>query len=462
MANGQSLKQRMTLAAAAVGFVVVLLDVSVVNVALGAMRLQFQTDVADLQWIVNAYTLVFAALLLTSGALGDRLGARWIFAAGFLVFTLASVACGLAGSFPLLLAARIVQGLGAALLVPNSLALLQQAFPDKRQRTHAVSLWGAAGGIALAAGPIAGGFLVDHFGWPSIFLINLPIGAVGLALTLINFEPGSRNGARSLDLPGQALAILALASLALALSDVARFGWGHPRVLTEFAAAIVLAVAFIVTEKISRAPMLPLSLFAIPAFAIASLSGLIVNFAYYGLVFVFSLFFQLQQHLSPEQTGIAFLPMTVVLMAANMVAGRLIHRVGARSLMIAGLLISATGYGLLIPIDAGSAFRDLAIPMLIAAGGIALLVPTMTNLTLSSVDASKGGIASGILNTFRQVGGMIGVATSGYLVRDTAPAAFMAGMHTAIILSVALLLLTAAITAIGLGREDVVAGPAVD
>lgn len=431
---------RGTLLAASLGFVVVLLDVSVVNVALDALRQEFATNIAGLQWVINAYTLVFAALLLTSGALGDRIGARRVFLLGFVVFTLASAACGLAGSLPMLVIARLVQGLGAALLVPNSLAMLQQAFPDREQRSRAVGWWGAFGGISLAAGPVLGGLLVTHIGWRSIFLINLPIGLIGIYLTLRHVAPHGGSHRRSLDWGGQATAILALAAMTLALTEAGSLGWEHSLVRGGLLLAAIAALGFIWIEARSHSPMLPLALFRIPTFAVASVAGVVVNFAYYGLIFVFSLFFQIQQHLSPQLTGLAFLPMTIVLMAVNVLAGRLITRMGARLLMVLGLVLAALGYLMLMPVSIDGTYLLLVVPMLLAASGIALMVPTMTNATLSSVDASRAGIASGVLNSARQVGGMLGVAIFGYLIRDTAPEAFMRGMHMSIGISVALLL----------------------
>lgn len=382
---------RITLAAASLGFVVVLLDVSVVNVALDALRTSFSTDVAGLQWVVNAYTLVFAALLLMAGALGDRFGARAIFTTGFVLFTLASLGCGLAPTLATLVAARLAQGVGAALLVPNSLSLLSQAFPDKEQRNRAVGWWGAAGGIALAAGPVVGGFLVTHLGWRSVFLVNIPVGLVGLALILRYSAPSPTNEGRSLDLPGQAAAIIALASMAAALTDAAHLGWTHPHIVVALILAVASAIGFILIEARSHAPMLPLSFFSSRAFSIASITGVIVNFAYYGLIFVFSLFFQLEQQLSPQETGIAFLPMTIVLMVMNIIAGRLITRLGARRLMMFGLVLAAVGYLLLLPVSVSGSYWQLVVPMLMAASGIALMVPTMTNVTLSSVDPSRAG-----------------------------------------------------------------------
>ncbi|WP_258178554.1 MFS transporter [Burkholderia multivorans] len=435
-----SRNQRGTLAAAGLGFVVVLLDVSVVNVALDALRARFSTDVSGLQWVVNAYTLAFASLLLTAGALGDRFGAKRIFNMGFAVFTMASIACGIADSLPLLVSARVVQGIGAALLVPNSLAMLRQAFPDAEQRSRAVGWWSAAGGIALAAGPVLGGLLVSHAGWRSIFMMNLPIGIAGVGLTLRHATHTAQTHRRSIDLAGQLTAILALVAMTVCFTEAAPLGWHHPLVYGALLFTVAATLAFLRIESRHAQPMLPLALFRSATFAAASAAGVIVNFAYYGLIFVFSLFFQIEQQMSAQRTGLAFLPMTAVLMAVNILAGRLLNRVGAKRLMIAGMLIAASGYLLLLPVSMDGSYRMLVVPMLIAASGIALMVPTMTNVALSSVDSSRSGIASGILNSARQVGGMLGVAVFGFLVRDTRPDAFMHGMHLCIMMATTLLL----------------------
>jgi len=444
---------RGTLVAAALGFVVVLLDVSVVNVALDALRQEFDTDVAGLQWVVNAYTLAFAALLLTSGALGDRFGARRIFLYGFMLFTLASAACGLAGSLALLAVARVIQGVGASLLVPNSLSMLQRAFPDKLQRSRAVGWWGGIASLALAAGPVLGGLLVAQWGWRAIFAINLPIGVLGIWLTLRYVAADPPGHARSLDWPGQGAAILALTALTTGLMEVGRQGWASPWVQGALLACVATVAAFLRIERRSPAPMLPLALFRVPAFTMAAVSGVAVNFAYYGLIFVFSLFFQVEQGMSAAQAGLAFLPMTVVLMVANLAASRLITRMGGSRLMVLGLSIAASGYLLLLPVRIDGAYVWLALPMLLAATGTALTVPTMTNITLSSVDPGRSGIASGVLNSARQVGGLLGVAVCGYLVRDTAPSAFMTGMHLSAAIGGLITLATGAMWWLGIATE---------
>jgi DHA2 family methylenomycin A resistance protein-like MFS transporter len=452
--SSSTLTARCTLLAAALGYVVVLLDVSVVNIALDALRREFGADVAGLQWVINAYTLVFAALLLTSGALGDRLGARRVFLLGFVVFTLASAACGLSGSLSVLVAARLVQGLGAALLVPNSLVMLQQAIPDRANRSRAVGWWGAMGGISLAAGPVLGGILITQLGWRSIFAINLPIGLIGICLTLRYVKPSGRTHRRELDWSGQATAIVGLAALTFALTAASALGWGHGMVQGSLCVAGIAAMAFVGIEARSDSPMLPLALFRIPVFALACAAGVVVNVAYYGLIFVFSLFFQIQQQLSPLMTGLAFLPMTLVLVAVNVLAGRLMTRMGARRLMTGGLALAALGYLLLMPVRVDGGYWLLFAPMLMAASGIALTVPTMTNATLSSVEASRAGIASGALNSARQMGGMLGVSVFAHLIRDTAAQPFMHGMHVAIGMSAGLLVVASALCWFGLRRDS--------
>ena len=438
--------QRGSLLAASLGLTLVLLDVSVVNVALDALLHQFSTDVAGLQWVVNGYTLCFAAFLLTGGMLGDRFGVRKIFSYGVSIFSLASLGCGLASTLEVLIASRIAQGIGAALLVPSSLGMLQLAFPDIDQRSRAVGWWAAIGGLSMAAGPVLGGLLVSHTGWRSIFLINLPFGLLALYLTYRYVKHGYGHIHGNLDWPGQIAVILALVCFTVALTEAGRIGLAHVFTISALMLAMVFGIAFLWIQASSKAPMLPLILFRTPTLVAASVAGVIVNFSYYGLIFVFSLFFQVQQHFSAQQTGFAFLPMTLILVVMNILAGRLVRRVGKRNLMTTGFLIAASGYSLLLSVDVDGDYSDLVIPMLLAASGMALIVPTMVNAALCSVPPSHAGVASGLLNTARQVGGIIGVAAFGFLVSDTQTDAFMQGMHLSLCLSVMSLIFGAVIS----------------
>lgn len=295
-----------TLFAACLGFVVVILDVSVVNVASKALTAEFGDSLAGLEWVINGYTLTFAAFLLTAGALGDRFDPRRIFVAGFALFAVTSLACGAAPTLATLIAARVLQGVGAALIVPSSLSLVNTNFPDPAQRTRAVSLWAAAGGLALALGPVVGGLLVDTLGWRSIFYVNIPIAAVGILLTQRYAQaapPRDPSRRRSLDLPGQLLAIAGLGALTTAIVEANARGWGDALVVTCIVVFAAALIGFLAVERRSADPMLPLHLFGRRAFSATSLIGVLLNFAFYGLIFVFSLFFQQVWEYSPSPPG---------------------------------------------------------------------------------------------------------------------------------------------------------------
>src|SRR5215831_6535935 len=355
----QRLSGSLTLAAMSLGYGVVQLDVTIVNTALSAIGASLGGGVAELQWVVSAYTIAFAAFILTAGALGDRIGARKIFMAGFALFTAASLACALAPSAAILIAARCVQGLAAAILVPNSLALLNHAYHDEKARGRAVAIWAAGASLALTAGPFLGGALITLTGWRAIFLVNLPIGLAGLWLAWRFAEETPRLEQRELDLPGQIAAVAALGLLAGALIEAGQRGWMHPLVLAGFAMAAVAGALFVTQERRAAQPMLPLSLFGHRMFALTSLIGLLVNIAIYGLIFVLSLYFQEINGLSAFQTGLAFVPMTAVVFPVNLVAPRLAERIGAPATIAIGAVISALGCLALLGIQPDTGFAAI-------------------------------------------------------------------------------------------------------
>lgn len=278
--------RRMTLLATSVGFFMVILATTAINVALGSIRADFGVGVSGLQWVVNGYTLVFAGLLLTAGKLGDRFGPKRIFLAGFATFAGASVLCALAPGLAALVACQALAGLGAALLVPSSLALISRAYSDPADRAGAVGVWAAAGGAAIAAGPLAGGLLVDASGWRTIFLINVIAGVMGLLIAVRYVDPtGPSTEGSGLDPAGQVLGISALVALAFALIEGGSRGWGSPLILGAFGTFVLAALVFVVVEGRMRSPMLPLSLFGSPTFSAAASVGMLLNFAYYGQVF---------------------------------------------------------------------------------------------------------------------------------------------------------------------------------
>jgi DHA2 family methylenomycin A resistance protein-like MFS transporter len=421
---------RLTLVAMSLGFAVVQLDVSVVNVAVRPIGADLGGGINGLQWIVSAYTIAFAAFILSAGALGDRIGAKRLFVAGFALFTAASAACGLAPTISALITARAVQGLGAAVLVPCSLILLNHSYEDA---SHAIGLWAAGGAAALSGGPLVGGALIAVLGWRAIFFINVPIGLTGLFLTLRHARETPRAAGRGLDLPGQVAAVLALALLAAAIIQDPVF---YPF------AALALA-AFLLTEARTRRPMLPLGLFRRRSFSLAAAIGLSVNIAIYGLLFVLSLFFQRVQHRGALETGIVFAPMTGVVMATNVFAGRLARRFGARRVMLFAATLAAAGCAGLLRVDAATPYGAMVVQLIVLGGAIGLIVPLMTSALMGSVDRSQSGIASGTLNTLRQTGSVVGVALFGSLIATSV----VGGLHVALAISIALLLCTGALAA---------------
>lgn len=438
----RGLSASLTLFAMSLGYGVVQLDVTIVNTALDRIGASLGGDVSELQWVVNAYTIAFAAFILTAGALGDRIGAKRVFMAGFAIFTSASLACALAPDAVALIAARAVQGLGAAVLVPNSLALLNHSYPDQKARGRAVGIWAAGASLALTAGPLAGGALIALVGWRSIFLVNLPIGLAGLWLSWRYATETTRNRQREVDLPGQILAIAALGCLAGTIIEGGALGWSNALVVAGFAGAMLLAVLFVVQEQRSPHPMLPLSLFAHRLFALTSLVGLLVNIAFYGLIFVLSLYFQRVNGLSPLQTGLAFVPMMGIVLPANLIAARVTERIGAPAAIAAGSAFTAFGCLMLLGIGPGTSYVRILAQLLIIGGGLGLLVPPLTATLLGSVEKSRSGIAAGVLNATRQTGSVLGVALFGSLVGQ--PESFMHGVHVSLMISVVLLLAASA------------------
>lgn len=441
-----------TVAATSFGFVVVQLDVTIVNVALPHISMNFgaelQTSVASLQWVVDAYTLAFAVLLLSAGVLADRLGARRVYLAGFALFATASAACGLAADVTSLIAARGMQGLAAALMVPSSLTLLNHATEhDCAVRARAVGLWTAAGGVSIAAGPIVGALLMETVGWRSIFFVNLPLCVLAMALTWrhVPVPPAplravdGRSWLLRLDPAGQVLAIVALTTLTGGLIELHRLGPASPWIIGALATAVMSTMAFCFVESRVRTPMLPLSLFRMPTFSAAVVFGVLVNLTYYGVLFTLSLYLQKALGYSALQAGLAYLPLTGTFIVSNLLSGRLVARHGSRLPMLMGSAIAACGYALLALLDTTSTAWTMLPIFALIPFGMGLAVPAMTNAILASVERNRAGTASAVLNAARQAGGTVGVALFGALVAGDATA-IVRGLHFAALSSCALLI----------------------
>jgi DHA2 family methylenomycin A resistance protein-like MFS transporter len=434
-------REKAALAAASLGFAIVQLDVSVVNVAVRSIGADLGAGIGSLQWVVDAYTVAFAALILTAGALGDRFGAPRMLLAGFGVFTLASMACGLAPSAGTLIAFRAVQGTGAAALGACSLALISRTFPDPARRAQALGVWSVTGSVAMAAGPLAGGLLIAAAGWRAIFFINLPVGVIGGWLTTrCTDQVDGRGGA--LDLRGQVAATAALALLAAATIEAGMDGLTLT-VIIGYILAAAAAVIFVSGERRSAHPMLPLWLFRKRAFSAAVAVGTSQNVIYYGLIFVFSLFLQRAEGLSALEAGTAFLPLTIFLMAGNVVSARLLKSHGPRPVIgCGGLIIAAASVALWLSVPAGTMTHSAGLTAALTAGlsvvsfGMGLAMPAMTSAVLGSADASRAGIASGTLTAFRQSGSVLGVAVFGAFLTAGLASGLRASFLAALILAI--------------------------
>lgn len=402
-------------AAASFGFLVTQLDVTIVNVALDAIGDAFGAPTAQLQWVVDAYVLALAAMLLSAGAIGDRVGPKRAFLAGLVLFGLASAACGFAGGPLSLILARVAQGAAGALLIPPSLALIAHAaHGDDRRRAAAVGWWTAAGGVSIAAGPVLGGLLVETLGWRWVFFVNLPLCAIGAVLAQLVAPATPAKPKVPFDLPGQALAVAAVTLLVGGLIEGGHRGWGGAP-LAALVAGLVLALAFVAFERHARHPAMPLSVFrSRPAWS-AVVVGSALNFTYYGLIFVLGLYMLRTLHWSPGKAGLAFLPLTATFIVSNLASGSLVGRFGARAVTSGGVLVAACGYALTARLGPASGVLDMLPGFALIPGGMGLAIPALTSGLLANVDRHDAGAASGVLNACRQVGGAAGVAIFGAL-----------------------------------------------
>lgn len=397
-------------------FVVAQLDVSIVNLALPQIASSYHASISTLQWVVDAYTLAFAVLMLSAGSLSDRLGALRIFQIGILIFGIASAGCGLAGSSFGLVIFRVLQGIGAATMIPSSLALLNQAFAhEPATRTRAIGFWTAAGSSAMAAGPLIGGLLIHISSWRFIFYVNIPFCLAGF---ILSFKLSKDNGnaiTEKFDAAGQLIWMLATTLLIAAIIEWHQFGFGHPVIWGSLLLSTMLFILFLLIERRVTHPILPLHLFDSSRFNVLLLLGGVLNGTYYGSVFVLSLYLQNVLRYTSMAAGFAFVPLTVGFVITNLLSSKIINRFGIRPSIIVGLAIFAAGFAGLFMAGAHTAYWQLFIPFLIIPVGMGMAVPAMTTGILSSVDRSLSGTASAVLNTIRQTCGAIGVAAFGAL-----------------------------------------------
>lgn len=432
------------LVAVCLGYFMVILDTTIVNVALPAMRADLHADVSGLQWVVDGYLLMLAALLLTGGVLADRFGARRVCQTGLGLFVIASVGCSLAPNVVILVIARLVQGIGAALAVPASLALLRDAYPESGARAKAIGVWGGIAGIAAAAGPILGGVLVTSAGWRLVFVVNVPIGLAAILLTA-RYVPAPPPRASSLDPAAQVVGVLGLAALTIALIDGGRDGL-TPSAVAAGLVFVVAAIAFVVIERRASAPMLPLDLFTDPVFTGATTVGLLINLGFYGELFVLNLYFQQVLGYSALLAGVALLPQMGMAVLGSAASGRVTARAGKpRPTMLIGLLIGGVGLLGLTVVVAHPPYWLLVAPLVATGFGMSFTMPAATTAVVDGAPADRAGLASGTINAARQVGGVVGVAVLGALV---AGSTFVTGLRIALLIAGAVFLAGAALTAV--------------
>ncbi|MDA8385305.1 MAG: MFS transporter [Actinomycetota bacterium] len=426
-----------TLVVAVLGFFVVTFDAVVVNVALPTIRRELGGGITGLQWVVDGYTLMFAALLLTAGSLSDRIGAKRAFGMGLSVFVVASAICGISQSLPMLIIARFAQGGAAAVMMPSSMALVGQAYPNHGRRAHALATWAMGGAIASSSAPILGG-LLTLVTWRLIFFVNIPVGAV--ALLLLAGTPTSPERSAPIDWLGQVLAVAAMGGLVFGAIEAGAWGLGSWPVVASLSLATFGIVGLVIAEQRVNRPMLPPALVRLPAVRIASVIGFAFMAGYYGLPFMLSLYFQQLRGVSPLWTGVLFLPMFVIGLLLTPFSSRLAERFGTRVVVGGGLLTMTLGMVLMgLVVSPATPDWVLSVLMILVGIGGPLVIPMTTAHLLREAPASEAGTASGIFNSGRQVGGALAVAVFGALLADRA--SFVHGQRVALFTAAALLIL---------------------
>jgi EmrB/QacA subfamily drug resistance transporter len=405
-----------TLFVTCLGLFMVLLDGSIVNVALSSIQAELHAQLSDLQWVVDAYTLPLAALMLTAGTLGDRFGRKRLFLTGQVLFVLGSLLCGFAPTLGWLLVGRVVQGVGAAALMPGSLALLVAAFPEPRQRAQAIGLWAGISGVGLAAGPLVGGVLIQLASWPAIFFVNLPIGIVALTLGWPLLSESRNPKAQRIDLPGLVLVTGSLVCLILAFIESSSHGWTSALILGLFSGAAVCLAGFLLVESRVHDPMLPLGLFRNRVFSVANVTGLLVGFAMLGTFFFITQFLQSVQGYTPLEAGLRTLPTTVGIFVISPLAGLLTARLGPRLPIVLGALLAALALLLLLSIEPDTSYTMLWWKICLFGIGLGLMLSPLTAAVLSGTPPQMAGLGSSVNNTSRQVGYSLGEAVLGTFV----------------------------------------------
>ena len=438
--------QRWTLAVVCAATAMLMLDIAVVNTALSRIAEDLDTGLSGLQWVVDAYTLALASTVLTAGALADRLGRRRLFTIGLTIFTLASLACGLAQDIAMLNSARAVQGIGAAIMFAVSLALLAHAFPGARERAGALAAYGAAIGASFALGPLVGGVLTSGLDWQWIFLVNLPIGAFCLWITHRYVEESRDPNAHGIDWPGQITLTAGLGLLVLALLRGNEDGWTSTLIVAELAGAIAALIAFVIVELRVREPMLPMRLFRDATFTGAQIAAFAISASFFAIFLYMTLYLQQILGLSAIEAGLVYLPGTLVMLVVSAATAQLGAKIPARTMVGGGLALVAAGMLLMTLAGTDSSWLVMLPGILVACIGTGFFNPALSNVALGSVPVEQSGLAAGVNDTARQAGIAVGVAALGALIPAEAAlgqgsaADYVSGLHDALYAGAALAL----------------------
>jgi EmrB/QacA subfamily drug resistance transporter len=433
-----------TLAVVCLATAMLMLDVAVVNTAMPKIAADLHSDLTGIQWIVDAYTLALAAVVLTAGSIADRIGRRVIFTLGMALFTTTSLACSLASNIAVLDAARALQGIGAAMMFASSLAILVDAFPTDPGRTKAFAAYGATIGAAFAIGPLVGGALTSGISWRAVFFVNVPLGLAALAASYAWLRESRDVAPRAFDRMGQATLIGGLFLLVLALLRGNQEGWGSARIVAEFVGAAAFLALFVFTESRVEQPMLPLRLFRRPDFTGAQVAAFAVSASFFALFLYTTLYLQEVLQLSPIEAGLVYLPGTILLFVVAGATAQLPSRIRPGLLVVVGLALVAGGLALMTLADAHSSWTALLPGELVVCFGTGLLNPALAAVAMGSVPERQSGLAAGVNDAFRQGGIAVGVAAFGALVPAAAALghgsaeAYVAGMHTALFAGTAL------------------------
>ncbi|PWU56769.1 MFS transporter [Micromonospora globispora] len=404
-----TVEQRWVLGLTSIGSVMVALDVLVVAAALTTIRQDLGASIEQLEWTVNAYSLSFAMLLVTAAAIGDRWGRRRTFAAGLALFSVASIACALATSVPLLIAARTFQGIGAAVVMPLAMSLLGAAFPPER-RGRAIGIFSGLTGLAVLGGPMIGGAVTEGLAWQWIFWINVPVGALAIPLVL-RWIPESRGAARRLDPGGAMLITLAVLGVVWGVVRGAAAGWNSPEVIGSFVLGGLLLLGFLAWERRAPQPMVPLTFFRSRAFSAGNAAGFFLTAALFGAVFFLAQFMQAAFGSGPLKAGLQLLPWTATLFLVAPIAGRLVDRIGERPLVVTGLALQAVGMFWISQVSSSTIhYSELVLPLIVAGCGVSMAMPATQSASIGALPREAVGIASGIYSMMRQLGGVAGVA----------------------------------------------------